>query len=345
MKIALLSSVGVTLDSFFPEIVSYWEKSGIEVITAASTFSSVGNFTEIRSLSRKPSLRNVFAPSELRQWLNKNSPDVLITNTATASAMARISGTKVPVVYFCHGLHWESSSNVSSLIWQTLEKSLLRKTSGVILINSDDERWFERQKACPPFLRLKFGIGVPASKYPRTIKPSRQMNRVNLIWAGEFSSRKRPHLAIYTLKSLKQLGVDCHLTMLGNGKLHRQTAKLVKKFQLEDNVSMPGHQPLYPALIDSDAFIHTAKWEGLPRVMLEAYSVGRPMFALDAKGVRDIPGVHLSVEATPTSLAAEIYKSINSETIWESTTYNSAIESASVATEIFDYLVAVSSKT
>src|SRR5699024_4391684 len=51
---------------------------------------------------------------------------------------------------------------------------------------------------------------------------------------------------------------------------------------------------------------HTATWEGLPRVMLEAVAVGRRTYAFDVKGVRDVPYARLLDDGDTAGMAAAI---------------------------------------
>lgn len=52
--------------------------------------------------------------------------------------------------------------------------------------------------------------------------------------------------------------------------------------------------------------MHTAQWEGLPRVMLESLAIGRGSYAFDVKGVRDIPLSQLTTDGDAPELAARI---------------------------------------
>jgi hypothetical protein len=114
--------------------------------------------------------------------------DVVVTNTATASAIVRAAALPVPVVYFCHGLHWGNEQDGGATVWRSLERLLLRRTDGVITLNRDDEAWF-RQRTDRPVHRLPYGVGVPLEEFPAAPVPA---GPLTLLWAGDFSARKRP---------------------------------------------------------------------------------------------------------------------------------------------------------
>ena len=310
MRIGVLASVGHMLDSFFSEIVASWSQAGHEVSLAAGTPTRSGAATVIAGLTRRPGAGSVRAWSGLRDWVRREQLDVVITNTATASALARTARLDVPVVYFCHGLHWNEGRSLGDRLWQAAEHTLLRRTAGVITINSDDESWFSHRMPGQRILRLPGGVGLNPAAYPRTPVPATGPASVDkvvkLAWIGEFSARKRPHLVLEVAEALQADGVDASITMLGQGDLHDAFHEDLRRRGLQGLVRAPGLGDAAQTLAGSHALLHTATWEGLPRVMLEALAVGRRTYAFDVKGVRDIPGVTLAGDGDPAALAGLI---------------------------------------
>ncbi|WP_158253298.1 glycosyltransferase [Cryobacterium sp. N19] len=336
MNIGLLTSVGSTLDAFFPEIVQAWEENGSQVGTAASTTSPIGDFTLLRSVTRRPGLKNMGAPAEIKRWLKRTGADVLVTNTATASAMARVQRMPVPVVYFCHGLHWNKGTSPADKLWRTVEAALTPSTAGVIVLNGDDEEWFRTRLPPHRILRLELGVGVPLASYPRTAAMNGKQMR--LLWAGEFSKRKQPLQAIEVMKHLRDAGSDVVLTMLGEGALRDVTIAKVQAAGLSDVISVPGRLDFAPHMIRNDAILHTAKWEGLPRVLLEGFAMGRRSYAYDVKGVRDIPEVTLAADADTRGLADLIRRDILSGRIRQPTKQVDGLETFEAARRIYEFL-------
>ncbi|XVX20480.1 glycosyltransferase [Actinomycetota bacterium] len=303
MKIALLTSIGVTLDAFFPPLVAEWRAAGHEVVTASAEHSDLTPHTELTQLTRRPSPKNLGAHREIACWLRAERADVLVTNTAVASFVARVRPQPCPVVYFCHGLHWNEEHSPGGRVWQLLERAALRNTDGVVTINSDDDDWFRRHLPGDRVARLHTGVGLPTTAYPRSPVPP-VGDRVDLLWAGEFSQRKRPLLALEVMRAMRSALPSAHLTMCGSGELLDQTADRARKLDLAEYVSFPGHvTDLDERLTASHALLMTSSWEGLPRIGLEAIAVGRPVFAFDVKGVRSLPDVLLAHDSEPDQLA------------------------------------------
>ncbi|MGO1313334.1 MAG: glycosyltransferase [Brevibacterium aurantiacum] len=303
MKIGLLASTGGMLDSFFTEIADSWRSHGHTVSFGAGTPMVSAQATVIPGLSRRPDPRMIRALAGLRHWSNREDLDVIVTNSATASALVRLAGTRVPVVYFCHGLHWNETRSIGDRVWPVIERMLLSRTAGVISLNSDDQRWFAQHLDGSRQLHLSAGVGLNLADYPIRELPN---GPLRLCWIGEFSTRKRPLLALDTAAELQRRGIDFHLEMLGEGTLRTQIRAEISDRGLSGIVSADGPGDAAATLARSHALVHTAQWEGLPRVMLESLAIGRGSYAFDVKGVRDIPLSQLTTDGDAPELAARI---------------------------------------
>jgi glycosyltransferase involved in cell wall biosynthesis len=290
MRIGLLSSLPVTLDTFFPSWVDRWRAEGHHVAPASGpgadgSASSIVGAVAIRGITRDPSPVNGTAHRRLRAWVRAERLDVVLTNTATASAIVRTARTGVPVVYFCHGLHVTGHPRVRDRVFLAAERALLRATAGVVVLSADDERWFRaRVAAGTPVERLDAGVGLDLAHFAATSVPATD-DGLRLVWIGELVRNKRP-LDALAVARLRGLGVDATLTMLGDGPLLEQVRAAAPAY-----VDVVGRQDPVPAITAAHALLHTSEREGLPRVQLEAAAVGRPSFGYDIRGVRDAPGV------------------------------------------------------
>ncbi|UZD62009.1 glycosyltransferase [Brevibacterium sp. JSBI002] len=303
MRIGLLASTGGMLDSFFIEIAESWRSHGHDVSFAAGTPMDAARATVIPGLSRRPDLRMLRALSGLSQWSKRESLDVIVTNSATASALVRLAGGTAPVVYFCHGLHWNETRSIGDRVWPLIERALLPRTDGIISLNSDDQRWFAARFAGRPQLHLSTGVGLDLLDYP--VRPLPE-GPLRLCWIGEFSDRKRPHLALDIAAHLHSTGLTFRLEMLGDGEFRPEIRAEIESRGLSGIVTANGTGDAAAALERSHALVHTSQWEGLPRVMLESLAMGCPSYAFDVKGVRDIPLARLTADGDTEALAARI---------------------------------------
>jgi glycosyltransferase involved in cell wall biosynthesis len=303
MRIGLLASVGGTIDAFFLPWIAAWESQGAQVSVAAGTSARSRATHAITGLGRRPGLGSVSAVPALATWVREANLDIVVTNTATASALMRLAPVDVPVIYFCHGLHWNQVRNPTDLTVQSVESLLLRRTAAVMTLNSDDEKWFGRRLAHARLLRLRYGVGLPLAQYPRSTRPG---GEPRFVWVGELSARKRPTEVVEVARHLRSLHPAATIDLVGTGPLESVVKKAVRQAGLETMVRVRGRQHVAPLMSASSAVLHTATWEGLPRVGLEAAAIGRRFVAYDVKGVRDVPGSRLVAEFDSRRLAEQL---------------------------------------
>jgi glycosyltransferase involved in cell wall biosynthesis len=304
MRIGLLASVGGTIDAFFSPWISAWERQGAQVFVAAGTSAQSCTTHLIPGLGRRPGRASPAAVRALAAWVKESHLDVVVTNTATASALVRLAPAGVPVIYFCHGLHWNDVRSPADLTVQTFESLLLRRTAAVMTLNSDDERWFRRRLDPQRVLRLRYGVGLPVDQFPRSSRPVGGDPR--FLWVGELGDRKRPTEVVEVARHLRGLHPAATIHLVGTGPLEAVVEKAVRRADLETTVIVRGRQQVAPLMSASSAVLHTATWEGLPRVGLEAAAIGRRFVAYDVKGVRDIPGARLVAELDSRGLAEQL---------------------------------------
>lgn len=311
MKIGILTSVGMTYDAFFPPLATRMREVGHRVVSAASSNAQESSSHQIvKPVTRNPSLVNLLAPKAIRAWVKAEEIDVVFTNTATASFLARIRPMPVPVVYFCHGLHWNKEGGLLSYMWQKLELLALRHTDAVVTINDDDQAWFLKKINPERVWRLESGVGVPIQDFPRTPIPPIK-SKLKILWAGEFSKRKRPWLAIELVNQLLEKGIDVELTMCGDGIYLAAIRKQIQELAIEKSVILAGHRSDISHLLTlSHALLLTSAWEGLPRIGLESIAVGRPVFAFDVKGTRSLPNIFVVPDLEVQELAETIGEQI-----------------------------------
>ncbi|RBY74815.1 hypothetical protein DQ239_18670 [Blastococcus sp. TF02-09] len=305
LRVGLLTSVGTTLDAFFPPLVEEWTRRGYAVFPASGTSAVLDGTAVLDGVTRRPSLAALRSRRTLQDWVADNHLDIVLTNTAVASTLVRSAVTTVPIVYFCHGLHWASRRDMRSRIaWEPIERGLLHRTAAAIVLNSHDEDWFLSRMPPERVLRLNAGVGVPLADFPRAnqfpIPPLR------LAWAGEFSKRKRPSDALDVVAHLRSEFPHVRLDMYGTGSLHADVREEVVDRNLSHNVALPGRGNVARLLAESHLLLHTAAWEGLVRVALEAAAVGRWTYGYRVKGVIDTPAARVVPFRDTRGLAALI---------------------------------------
>lgn len=112
---------------------------------------------------------------------------------------------------------------------------------------------------------------------------------VELLSVGRLDSEKAPDLLLEAFLRLHDRDPDrWRLTIAGDGPL--ETKLREEAAILGGSVRFRGHVPNGPELFElyraSDVFVHVARTEGFPQVLIEAQAAGLPIVATDVGGVR-----------------------------------------------------------
>jgi glycosyltransferase involved in cell wall biosynthesis len=137
-----------------------------------------------------------------------------------------------------------------------------------------------------------FELGVTlirrADVAPAVHPPIAAAGPVELLSVGRLDAEKAPGLLLDMMERLRAAGGREHrLTIVGAGPLEAELRR--RAAPLAAAVRILGYVPFGPALLDlyrtSDVFVHVARTEGLPQVLIEAQSQGLAIVATDVGGV------------------------------------------------------------
>ena len=110
-----------------------------------------------------------------------------------------------------------------------------------------------------------------------------------ILGIGELSARKDYATLIRAVARLHP-HTPCRVAILGQGREHAALQALARQCGMAHAVYLPGFvaNP-YPWLRRAKVFVHTAHWEGLGIVLVEALALGTPVIATDCpSGPREI---------------------------------------------------------
>ena len=109
---------------------------------------------------------------------------------------------------------------------------------------------------------------------------------------SRLTQQKQPEHLVDIYYKLKQRGIKKKLYFIGNGEKVELIKQKIKEYNLENDVILLGQiENPYPFFKNAKLFVHTAKYEGLPTVLLESLAFGTPVVAYDCPtGPKDILG-------------------------------------------------------
>jgi glycosyltransferase involved in cell wall biosynthesis len=244
------------------------------------------NFVRIENLGRKISpVRDFQAYLQLRKTVKRFKPQIIHSHTFKAGVLARLMFFRIPKVHTFHGhliLDPEFSKGKLRLIIN-IERLLTKVTEKIITVGAQVSQDL-----------LQVGVGKPA-QYTSIASEgetlnflSRQEARTNLgvqagtpvvLWMARMSPVKNPFLALDVARLLP----DVRFLMAGGGELFERI-----KDAAPPNVTLLSWVNPAHVISAADVFLSTSLNEGVPYSLLEVFSAGLPVVAVESGAIAEI---------------------------------------------------------
>lgn len=107
------------------------------------------------------------------------------------------------------------------------------------------------------------------------------VKRPIILAVGRLTAQKDYPTLLRAVAKLRK-SVGANLVILGEGELRGQLERLAAELGISDHVTMPGFvENPYAWMRQSDVFVMSSAWEGLPTVLIEAMACGAPVVSTD----------------------------------------------------------------
>lgn len=211
----------------------------------------------------------------LRKIIRKLNVDVVVGWRANAGCIARIStlGTKVPCIF-------------SERTDPYMETNILLKVATYIC-NYSDGGIFQTDKAREYYKRLKNkSVVIPNFIDIRnTYKPIKPITerRKEIVWVGRFfNQQKRIDIALKAMSIIHKVLPDYTFNIYGDGDDRKIIEDWIVQYGLTETVVLHGASNNVPEIIrGSRLLILSSDYEGIPNVIIEAFSSGTPVVSTD----------------------------------------------------------------
>lgn len=238
--------------------------------------------------------RTSLSVPRLARYLTKVNPDVLISALAHANIFSIIAGqmsrSDTKIVITLHNNYSTSSQVNTSLKWKIttrLARILYPKADSVIAVSrgvaNDIQEFLGLNDALVTYV---YNPVVTPDKlaHVKSLRTSSSKNSQTamLLAVGRLAPQKDFANLLKAFRIVLDSGVDAHLKILGEGPLRQELENLVSELNLERFVSMPGFVPnVFQHMVESDLFILSSLYEGLPTVLIEALAAGCNIVSTD----------------------------------------------------------------
>lgn len=226
--------------------------------------------------------------------LRDDAPDVLFGFTPKANIYGGLAArvARVPFIPTVSGLGTGFlKGGIVRSVMQILYRQAFRRSPIIFFQNPDDRDIFiERRLVRPQQARMAPGSGVDLDHF-RPVDPP-QAPPFRLLFIGRLLADKGLRELIEAVDRLRQGGRSIELTLVGSadeGNPSSIPQAERDNWQASGLAALLGHQvDVRPAIAGCHSVVLPSYREGLPRSLLEASAMGRPMIATDVPGCREI---------------------------------------------------------
>ena len=239
-------------------------------------------------------VRLVRATVQIARFLRRERVDVVHTHCSVPGAIgrlaARLAGVPV-VVHTVHGFHFQEEQpwwvRVPSLL---AERGLGLVTDTLLTQNQGDLALAERHGIGPRGRRGRIGNGIDLARFQPVDKPAAAGDaRPVVLCVARFEPVKNHALLLEAAARLARRGRAFVLRLVGTGELEVDVRARVRALGLADRVEFLGYRDDMPALVaGADVCVLPSFKEGLPRAVIEAMAMARPVVATRVPGTREV---------------------------------------------------------
>lgn len=246
-----------------------------------------------------PWKKNVIQVQELQKVMNDFKPNVIHTHLFYAELVSRLC--RYPSArWFSHGhdnmiqLKKWSVENLfnKKAAMNYFERTILfngYKRNGstqFIAISKDTYQYFTQNVKPFKSVMLLNAVNYKAFFNAKKRSISGSLRMVNV---GSFVPKKNQAFLVEVARVLKAKGTPFKMTIIGDGPTFNDVQSLVSQYGLENQVMLTGKiESTQEYLNEANLYVHSATYEPLGLVLLEAMAAGLPCVCLDGKGNRDL---------------------------------------------------------
>ena len=225
-----------------------------------------------RALSPK---NDILAAIELRKLYRRHRPDVVHLHSSKAGTLGRIVFPTKRCVYTVHGF---DSVRVAFRKFLPVERMLQHFTRAIVGVSNYDNRNMAAEGITKRVSTIYNGLTIPDTTTIKSLEPFNNYDKIVLCIART-DPPKQPQLFIDVARLLPEYG----FVWIGNNGDMSEYGDIPTNCHFLGNIVNAGAY-----CSKADLFMLPSNYEGLPMVIIEAMSFGKPVVASDVGGISEI---------------------------------------------------------
>jgi len=256
---------------------------------------------ELRHLRREVRpLADIRALFELRRAIRSFRPEIVHTHSSKAGILGRLAARheRVPVViHSIHGFGFGPHQPLPvRLAFLAAERLASRWTTAFVAVSQRNLEDGVRLGLFPASRARVIRSGVELASFAGHRGGGALRAELGIpvgaplvVQIACFKPQKAPERFVEVAARLAPRFPAAHFLMAGDGTLRRRLERLRSEAGLERRLHLPGWRRDVPAIYDAATVVTlTSRFEGLPRVVVEALAAGVPVVAMAVDGVPEV---------------------------------------------------------
>ncbi len=227
--------------------------------------------------------------------------DLVHTHSSKAGILgrwaAKIAGVK-KIIHTYHGFGFnEFQKPWTRFVFTWIERLTAYITDTLIVVSAENTKKALAAKIGKPGQYVVIHSGIKVKEYENvSIDKAMEKKKIGLPPGAPvigmiacFKPQKAPLDFVRIAQLVIAKMPRAEFIMIGDGELRPEIEGLIRKLSLSDNVKLLGWRSDIPAMLKiMDVCVLTSLWEGLPRVILEAFVSRVPVVATPADGIKEV---------------------------------------------------------
>jgi glycosyltransferase involved in cell wall biosynthesis len=317
MRVLIVSEPGVYGVFYFVEdLIHYLLKQSVHVDFAYSSVRSGAALENLVSFVKRhggetldlhvtnaPQPRDIGAFLRLRDFVRRRQPNVIHSHSSKAGVlvrMLRMTGIQVPLFYSPHAYYGMDGKPSLIQLLARVTETALSSIGKTILIGHSEARYAADVLGIKPDYRSVIHLGVDCQQFSPASRETRARLRrelgvpedaLLLGTTARYSAQKDPLTVHRAVRSVLQRLSTLWFIHIGQGELWQHVDALGASERIIRLRSMGSMEDFYNAL---DGFLLGSRYEGMPRVVIEAMATNLPLILTRAPGNLDFAELGLS---------------------------------------------------
>lgn len=314
-KILQVCAVGVSVDKLLKPLLNACKEAGFEVHVACADDGYieplrnegfiVHNVHFERDINIKSNLKSI---RELYKLIKLHEYDIVHVHTPIAAVLGRIAAKLARVkhiIYTAHGFYFhEGMSEKEYNFYYNIEKYFARYATDYLLLQSKEDYELslnDNFNKHERIIHISNGVDI-YNKFNKHLIPEENLirlkrelninkNDIVFTFIGRFVREKGIFDLVNAFKELNKLHRNTKLMLIGgllDSERDQEVQSTIDDWKEEGKIIFTGFRTDIPELLMvSDVFVLPSYREGLPRSIIEAMSMEKPVIATNIRGCRE----------------------------------------------------------